>query len=286
MEKYLYYHSYCYCLILIQAWKFNGKASVNADVTLHMPHHIMLLVNKIIRCRSDYMKDQVYNNCSGPINLYVNFIGPNPATTFNSKSITPSVDPTSFVGPFSTIIGDVTIKRNVFIAPNVSIRADEGAPFYIGSDTNIQDGVILHGLKDGRVINDNKKYSIYIGKNVSCTHGCIIHGPCKLGNNVFVGFNSIVFNAVVGEGSYISTNALVTGGIRIAPNRFVPPGAIIDSQSKANTLGSVPTSEKEFAEEVVHVNQEFPAAYLLMFGSVKCSCGLTCDNKSLKEPEQ
>lgn len=77
-----------------------------------------------------------------------------------------------------------------------------------------------------------------------------------------------------------------SGGIKIAPNRFVPPGAIIDSQSKANTLGSVPGSEKEFAEEVVHVNQEFPAAYLLMFGSVKCSCGLTCDHKSLKELEQ
>jgi carbon dioxide concentrating mechanism protein CcmM len=232
------------------------------------------------------MKNKIHNNNrDGPVNLYAYFIGPNPVTTFNSKSITPSIDPTSFVGPFSSVIGDVTIKKNVFIAPNVSIRADDGTPFYIGPDTNIQDGVILHGLKDGRVIVDDKKYSIFIGENVSCAHGCIIHGPCKLGNNVFVGFNSIVLNAVVGEGSYISANALVTGGIRIAPNRFVPPGAIIDSQSKANSLEPVPINEKEFAEEVIHVNKEFPAAYSMMFGSFKCSCGLTCDHNILNETE-
>jgi carbonic anhydrase/acetyltransferase-like protein (isoleucine patch superfamily) len=218
---------------------------------------------------------------AGPLNLFAHFIGPNPKTSFNPKSVMPSVDPTSFVGPFSVIIGDVTIGRNVFIAPNVSIRADEGTPFHIGSNTNIQDGVILHGLKDGRVIVNDRKFSIYIGEKVSCTHGCIIHGPCKLGNNVFVGFHAIILNAIIGEGSYISTNALVTGGVRLAPNRFVPAGAIIDTQAKADGLGPVPENDKEFALEVQHVNQEFPSAYSLMFGSVRCSCGLACDAGSV-----
>ncbi len=216
----------------------------------------------------------------GPINLYTHFIGPNPVTSFNPESIAPSIDHTSFVGPFSTIIGDVTIRKNVFIAPNVSIRADEGTPFHIGSNTNIQDGVILHGLKDGRVCVDDREFSIYIGDKVSCTHGCIIHGPCKLGNHVFVGFNAIVFNAIVGEGSYISTNALVTDGVIIEPHRFVPPGSIIDTQTKADALRPVPASKEEFAEEVIHVNQEFPSAYSLLFGSIRCSCGLACDPAS------
>jgi carbon dioxide concentrating mechanism protein CcmM len=215
------------------------------------------------------------------MNVYAYFIGPNAITPFNPKSITPSIAPTSFVGPFSTIIGDVTIRNNVFIAPNVSIRADEGTPFYIGANTNIQDGVILHGLKDGRIIVDGKKFSIFIGNNVSCAHGAIIHGPCKLEDNVFVGFDSIILNAVIGEGSYVSSTAFVTGGIKIAPNRFVPPGVIIDTQAKADSLGRVPTNEIEFAQEVQHINQEFPSAYSLMFGSIKCSCGLTCDHRSL-----
>lgn len=154
---------------------------------------------------------------SGPINLYAHYIGPNPAVPFNEKSVAPNIDPTSFVGPFSSVIGDVTIEKNCFIAPNVSIRADKGFPFFIGQCTNLQDGAILHGLLKGRVCVDGKEYSIHIGRNVSCTHGCIVHGPCRLGNNVFVGFNAIILDAVVGEGSYISTKAYVTGGVRIAP---------------------------------------------------------------------
>ena len=93
-------------------------------------------------------------------NLNAHFIASNPPTAFNPRSIYPRIHKTAYVGPFSSIIGDVTIGENVFIAPNVSIRADEGTPFHIGSNTNIQDGVILHGLKHGRVLHDGKEYSI------------------------------------------------------------------------------------------------------------------------------
>jgi carbonic anhydrase len=215
------------------------------------------------------------------LHLYAHYIGPNPSVPFNEKSAMPSVDPSSFVGPFSCVIGDVTIQKNVFIAPNVSIRADEGFPFLICQNTNLQDGVIVHGLLEGRVTEGGKEYSVYIGSNVTCAHGCIVHGPCKLENNVFIGFGAIIYNAIVGEGSYISINALVTGGVKIPPGRFVPPGTIVDSQARANALGPVPKSQKDFAQEVQHVNQTFPTAYLLMFGYARCSCGLACDPKTL-----
>lgn len=215
-------------------------------------------------------------------NINAHFIAPNPITTFNPKSMYPTVDRTAYIGPFASIIGDVTIQENVFIAPNVSIRADEGFPFFIGSDTNIQDGVILHGLAQGRVISDNKQYSIYIGRHVSCAHGCIIHGPCKLSNHVFVGFHSIVLNAIVGDGCYISHNVLLTGGIRVKPNRFVPSGSIIDTQEKADRLGLVPENDREFAEEVQFINNQFPDAYALLFGGTKCSCGLACNANTVK----
>lgn len=216
-------------------------------------------------------------------NINAHFIAPNPSTSFNPNRVYPAIHSTVYVGPFSSIIGDVTIGENVFIAPNVSIRADEGFPFYIGADTNLQDGVILHGLKHGRVIQDNKKYSIYISSNVSCTHGCIIHGPCKIGSHVFVGFHAIILNAIVGDGCYISANALVTGGIIVGSNRFVPAGAIIDTQEKADMLGYVPESEIEFAQEVQSVNNEFPNAYSLLFGNTRCSCGLACDSGTMRD---
>ncbi|GIM47278.1 hypothetical protein DNHGIG_40920 [Collibacillus ludicampi] len=217
----------------------------------------------------------------GPFNLFVRFISPNPRTSFNPTNHFPKINRTAFLSPFSSVIGDVTIKKNVFIAPSATIRADEGTPFFIGSNTNIQDGVILHGLLHQQIPVGNKKYSIYIGNGVTIAHGALVHGPCFIGNRVFVGFKSIVFNAFVGEGTFISTNAVVTNGVRIPPNRFVPPGANIDTQAKANSLRRVPKNRREFAREVQRVNREFPPSYHLLFGKHRCSCGIAC-NRLLK----
>ncbi|SOC06437.1 carbon dioxide concentrating mechanism protein CcmM [Ureibacillus xyleni] len=205
------------------------------------------------------------------------FISPNPITPSNPVQRFPKIHQTAFISQFSSVIGDVTISNNVFVAPNVSIRADEGTPFYIGSNTNLQDGVILHGLLNRKISLGNKKYSIFIGNEVSVAHGALVHGPCYIGDKVFVGFNAIVYNAIVGEGSFISTNAVVTNGVRIAPNRFVPPGANIDSQEKADALSPIPGDSEEFAAQVQRVNQEFPASYHLSFGKNRCSCGVAYD---------
>jgi carbonic anhydrase len=222
-----------------------------------------------------------YNTLSymprGPYNLYAFFASSNPITTFNPTAVFPKIHPSSFIGPYSSVIGDVTISKNVFIAPNASIRADEGTPFFIGENTNIQDSVILHGLRDDRIQHDNKLYSIYIGKRVTCAHGCIIHGPCYIGDNSFIGFNSIVFNSILEDGVYVSSGAVVTNGVTVAPKRFVPPGAAIDTQDKADALPTLPIDRERFAEEVRQVNREFPASYSLFFGSCRCTCGLACD---------
>jgi carbonic anhydrase len=213
----------------------------------------------------------------GPVNLFVRFISPNPKTSFNRVQHFPTISKTAFVSPFSSVIGDVTIQRNVYIAPNASIRADEGTPFFIGWNTNLQDGVILHGLLHQQIPVGNKKYSIYIGNRVTVAHGALVHGPCFIGNRVFVGFRSIVFNAIIGEGAFISTDAIVTDGVRIPPNRFVPPGVTIDTQAKANALRTVPKNRREFAREVQRVNREFPSSYSMLFGKHRCSCGIACD---------
>ena len=219
----------------------------------------------------------------GAFNINAHFIAPNPRTTFNPISIRPRIDRTAYIGPFSSVIGNVTIRNNVFVAPNVSIRADEGTPFFIDSNVNLQDGVILHGLAHGRVTHNGREYSIYIGKRVSCAHGCIIHGPCKLGDDVFVGFHTIVLNAVIGEGCFLSHGAIVTGGIIVAPHRFVPTGAVIDTQGLADRLPTVTQAQMEFTEEVQHVNQEFPASYSLLFGETRCSCGLACHSDTVRD---
>ncbi|MGG7177343.1 carbonate dehydratase [Clostridium paraputrificum] len=215
----------------------------------------------------------------GPNNSYSYFVSGNPITSFNPISIYPTISKTAFVGPFSSIIGDVRICNDVFIGCNATLRADEGTPFYIGSRSNIQDGVILHGLKDMKFCVNNDTYSIYIGKEVSIAHGALIHGPCIIGNNTFVGFNSIVFNSIVEDGCYIDLGAIITNGVRIPCNRYVPVGAIIDTQDKADCLKIVSDSNEEFAQGVIKTNIELSQSYSQKFGDTRCSCGLSCNHK-------
>ena len=79
--------------------------------------------------------------------------------------------------------GDVRIGEEVYVAPCVSLRADEANPIIIGDECNIQDGVIFHGLMGS---------FIELGKKISIAHGAVIHGPMKIGDESFVGFNSVV----------------------------------------------------------------------------------------------
>ena len=217
----------------------------------------------------------------GPVNLYCYFISSNPHTSFITTSMHPTIHKTAYIGPFSSVIGDVTLDENVFVACNVTLRADEGTPFYIGCNSNIQDGVIFHGLENEQLTVNEKKYSIYIGSKVTIAHRALVHGPSIVGNKVFIGFNAIIFNAMVEDGCYIDSSAIVTGGVRLHADTYVPTGKIIDTQEKANALGKVPKSKEEFAKEVVKVNNEFSSAYALKFGDTRCSCGLCCNRDDI-----
>jgi len=185
-----------------------------------------------------------------------------PPTPWSSNLAEPRIHETAFVHSFSNIIGDVEISPNVIVAPGSSVRADEGTPFYIGENTNIQDGVVIHGLEQGRVLGDNKKeYSVWIGKNSCITHMALIHGPCYIGDNCFIGFRSTVFNARVGNDCIVMMHALIQD-VEIPPGKYVPSGAVIISQQQADRLPDVNPQDKEFAHHVVGVNQALRAGYL------------------------
>jgi carbon dioxide concentrating mechanism protein CcmM len=185
-----------------------------------------------------------------------------PPTPWSQDLAEPNIHPTAFIHAFSNIIGDVEVGANVIVAPGTSIRADEGAPFYIGENTNIQDGVVIHGLEQGRVIGDDKQeYSVWVGKDACITHMALIHGPCYVGEKSFIGFRSTVFNARVGAGCIVMMHALVQD-VEIPPGKYVPSGAIITSQQQADRLPDVQGADKEFAHHVVGINQALRAGYL------------------------
>ncbi|OPY51942.1 MAG: Carbonic anhydrase precursor [Methanosaeta sp. PtaU1.Bin060] len=175
----------------------------------------------------------------------------NPRTTWNSREQMPTVSATAFVDESATLIGDVRVGEDVYIAPAVSIRADEASPIIIGKGCNIQDGVIFHGLKGS---------SITLGSRISIAHGAVVHGPMSIGDESFVGFNSVVHASALGERCFVGHGAVVIG-VRLAEGRFVPHGALVDTQEKADALGDVPGSLSGFNDEVVEVNEEFAEGY-------------------------
>ncbi|MCU0515586.1 MAG: ribulose bisphosphate carboxylase small subunit [Oscillatoria sp. Prado101] len=184
-----------------------------------------------------------------------------PPTPWSRNLAEPKIHETAYVHSFSNIIGDVRIGANVLIAPGTSIRADEGTPFYIGESTNVQDGVVVHGLEAGRVIGDDQeRYSVWIGKNCSIAHMALIHGPAYVGDDCFIGFRSTVFNARVGKGCIVMMHALIQD-VEIPAGKYVPSGAVITNQQQADRLPDVQESDLKFSRHVVGINEALRAGY-------------------------
>lgn len=195
--------------------------------------------------------------------LPFNNIQPNPITSFNPRPIPPMIPPSSTVHHKATIIGPVIMGNNSFIAPNATVRADEGSPMYIGNNSNIQDGAVVHGLKN----KPGETYSVVIGNNVSIAHQALVHGPAYIGDNSFIGFQSCIFKANVGKGCVVELGAKVYN-CNIPEGRYVPAGQIIDTQEKANQLPQITENYqfKHLNHEVVEVNKELAHGYANYYG--------------------
>ena len=194
---------------------------------------------------------------------------PAPPTPWDSDLDQPIIAASAYVHPQCSLIGDVQLGENVMVAPNTSIRADEGAPFYIGANTNIQDGVVIHGLEQGRILGDDQKaYSVWIGHDTCITHMALIHGPAYVGNECFIGFRSTVFNAQVGHGCIVMMHALIQD-VEIPAGKYVPSGAVITTQQAADRLPDANDSDRSFSHHVVEINQALRAGY-------RCSDGIAC----------
>jgi sulfate permease, SulP family len=167
---------------------------------------------------------------------------------------------TAFIHRQATVIGRVVLGDYVHIAAGSSVRADEGSPFFIGTNTNIQDGVVIHALKEKKVIVAGEEWAVYVGTNVSLAHDALVHGPCYIGDDTFVGFKAVVHDSVVGANCYIGIGAVVVG-VEIPDGRFVPHGRVVDSADAVDALPLVSHAHSEFNEDVVEVNRGLASAY-------------------------
>ncbi|MGH8548385.1 MAG: SulP family inorganic anion transporter, partial [Methylococcales bacterium] len=173
---------------------------------------------------------------------------------------------TAYIHPSATVIGRVVLGPNVHIAAAASVRADEGTPFFIGANSNIQDGSVIHALKDRYVTVRSERWAVHIGERVSVAHQGLIHGPCAIGDDCFIGFKSVVHDSVLGPGCYIGIAATVVG-VNVPPGRWVPHGAVIQTQIDADGLPLANEAHRHFNDDVVDVNRGLARAYRAPAGS-------------------
>ncbi len=175
----------------------------------------------------------------------------------NPNGDLPQIAESAYVDKTAIICGKVIIEDNVFIGPYAVIRADEVdergelEPIIIGAHSNIQDGVVIHSKAGGLV---------KIGRHTSIAHRSIVHGPCKVGDHVFIGFNSVLFNCTVGNRSVVRHNSVVEG-CRIPPNFHIPSTTTIHSDSDLSQIEQVPTDAADFSESVAKTNNELVKGY-------------------------
>ena len=176
----------------------------------------------------------------------------------NPNGDLPQVDPSAYIDAAARLIGNVRVGGNVYVGPYAVIRADEtGAdgkvsPVIIEAECNVQDGVIIHALGGTEV---------RIGKRTSLAHGCVIHGPCTIGDNCFVGFNAVVYNSTLAEGTLVSTSATVQG-VDLPANSLIGPGAaILSEEDIAKSAKTTTDKEIQFMQKVIAANLPLAKGY-------------------------
>jgi carbonic anhydrase/acetyltransferase-like protein (isoleucine patch superfamily) len=127
------------------------------------------------------------------------------------RSFTPDVDPTAFVAPTATLIGDVTVAGHAGILFGAILRGDT-ARISVGEGSNLQDNVVVHA---------DPGFPASIGARVSVGHAAVVHG-CTIEDDCLIGMNSTVMNgAVIGTGSLVAAGAVVLEGTVVPPRSLV-----------------------------------------------------------------
>lgn len=175
----------------------------------------------------------------------------------NPRGDVPDIHETVFVDPTAIVCGKVVVHENVFIGPYAVIRADEVdehgniEPIVIGANSNIQDGVVIHSKSGARVV---------VGERTSIAHRAIVHGPCQVGDDVFIGFNSVLFNCSVGDRAVVRHNAVVDG-VALPAGFYVPSTERIGPKTDLGAIPRVTAQASAFSEDVARTNNSLVHGY-------------------------
>jgi phenylacetic acid degradation protein len=132
-----------------------------------------------------------------------------PLYTFEGRK--PRICRTAYLHEAAVVIGDVTIGKNCYIGAGACLRGDWGE-IVVCEGSNIQENVVIHAGPDS---------TTFLGPNSHVGHGAILHG-CRLEEHVLVGMG-----AIINDGAHLGEGAVVASGALVPPGMDVPPGKLL-----------------------------------------------------------
>jgi gamma-carbonic anhydrase len=124
----------------------------------------------------------------------------------------PQIPASAYIDRASVVIGDVVIGEDSSVWPMCVLRGDVHY-IRIGNRTNIQDGSVLHVMKD--------QYPLVLGDEVTVGHSVTLHG-CTIESHVLLGMRCTVLN-----GAVIGANCIIAAGTLITERTIIPPGSLV-----------------------------------------------------------
>src|ERR1039458_955810 len=116
------------------------------------------------------------------------------------KGVMPQIPHTCYVDVSAQVIGDVRLGEHSSLWMNTVLRGDVHS-IRVGSNTNIQDNSVLHGMLG--------KWPVVVGDDVSVPEARPLHG-CVIGDRCLIGMGVIILNgARIGEDSIIAAGTLI-----------------------------------------------------------------------------
>jgi len=122
----------------------------------------------------------------------------------------PDCDPSAWVAPGATVIGNVVLGAGSSIWYGCVLRGDNDR-ITIGAETNIQDLTVIH-VDTG--------FPCRIGARVAVGHRAILHG-CTIGDGALIGMGAILLN-----GAVVEAGAVVAAGALVPEGRVIPAGML------------------------------------------------------------
>jgi len=133
---------------------------------------------------------------------------------------TPLVDPSAFIAPTATLVGDVRIGPRARVMYGAVLDA-EGSRIEVGECAIICEHAVLRATAAG-----GEARPVVLGDHVFVSPHATLLG-CQVARCAYVATGATVLHAArIGEGGSIAVGALVHGGTVVPDQFFVPPNMI------------------------------------------------------------